>query len=345
MAENNFHDGLTVSSSPHLVTTLDTRKTMLCVLAALAPSAVMSAVFFGIYPVCLILGCMAFSAFCEYLYDRIVKLPNTVKDCSALVTGAILALTLPPTLPVWMAFIGCAVSIIIVKCLYGGLGKNIANPAIVGRIVLLLSFTTQMTTWQYTGFQRAAGIDGMTGPTPLGQLADGVFSSAPGLADLLLGNKGGSLGETCIIAILAGGIFLIAARIISPIIPCIYLGTVFVFAFIYYLAVPQEGAGALYMAVFHLLTGGAVFGAFFCATDYVTSPILKRGKVIYAIGCGFFTMVIRLFCSYPEGASFAILFMNIMTPLIDKYTTDSYYGVTKRAREEKKKAKEGEANG
>ena len=345
MAENSFHDGLTVSSSPHLVTTLDTKKTMMHVLAALAPSAVMAAVFFGIYPVCLILGCMAFCALCEYVYDRIMKLPNTVKDCSSLVTGAILALTLPPTLPIWMAFIGCAVSIIIVKCLYGGLGRNIANPAIVGRIVLLLSFTTQMTTWQYTGFQRNAGVDAITGATPLGLLSDGLFSQAPSLLQLFLGNRGGSLGETCIIAILIGGIFLIVTKIISPVIPCVYLGTVFIFALIYYLIVPQEGAGAFYMAVFHLLSGGAVFGAFFCATDYVTSPILKKGKIIYAIGCGFFTMVIRLFCSYPEGASFAILFMNIMTPLIDKYTIDGFYGITKRAKEEKKKAKEGEANG
>ncbi len=345
MAENNFHDGLTVSSSPHLVTTLDTSKTMIHVLIALIPSAVMSAVFWGIYPICLILGCMAFSAFCEYLYDRIMKLPNTVKDCSSLVTGAILALTLPPTLPIWMAFIGCAVSIIIVKCLYGGLGRNIANPAIVGRIVLLLSFTTQMTTWEYTGFQKIAGVDAMTGATPLGQLSDGVFSQAPGLVSLLWGNRGGSLGETCIIAILIGGIFLIVTKIISPVIPFVYLGTLFIFAFIYYLIVPVEGAGAFYMALFHLLSGGAVFGAFFCATDYVTSPILKKGKIIYAIGCGFFTMVIRLFCSYPEGASFAILFMNVMTPLIDKYTIDGFYGISKRAKEGKKKAKEEAANG
>ncbi|MCR5650160.1 MAG: RnfABCDGE type electron transport complex subunit D [Lachnospiraceae bacterium] len=345
MAENNFHDGLTVSSSPHLVTALDTQKTMLHVLTALIPSAVMSAVFWGVYPVCLILGCMAFSALSEYLYDRIMKLPNTTKDCSALVTGAILALTLPPSLPIWMAFIGCAVSIIIVKCLYGGLGRNIANPAIVGRIVLLLSFTTQMTTWKYTGFQRAAGVDGMTGATPLGQLFDGAFSSTPGLTELLLGNRGGSLGETCIIAILAGGIFLIVTKIISPVIPLVYLGTLFVFAFIYYLIVPEEGADAFYMAVFHLLSGGAVFGAFFCATDYVTSPVLKKGKIIYAAGCGFFTMVIRLFCSYPEGASFAILFMNIMTPLIDKYTIDGFYGISRRAKEEKKKAKEETGNG
>ncbi len=345
MAENNFHDNLTVSSSPHLVTVLDTRRTMMHVLIALLPSAIMSAVFWGIYPVCLILGCMAFSALCEYLYDRIMKIPNTVRDCSSLVTGAILALTLPPTLPIWMAFIGCAVSIIIVKCLYGGIGRNIANPAIVGRIVLLLSFTSQMTTWKYTGFQMKAGVDALTGATPLGLLADKAFESAPGLWQLFIGNKGGSLGETCIIAILIGGIFLIITKIISPVIPCVYLGTVFVFAFIYYLIVPVSGTSALYMAVFHLLTGGVVFGAFFCATDYVTSPIMKNGRIIYAIGCGFFTMVIRLFCSYPEGASFAILFMNIMTPLIDKYTIDSYYGITKRAREEKKKKKEGEVNG
>ena len=344
MQENSFHDNLTVSSSPHIVTTLDTRKTMLFVLTALAPSAVVSVVFFGLYPLCLILGCMVFSALCEYAYNRILHLDNTVKDCSALVTGAILALTLPPTLPLWMAFIGCFTAIVIVKCLYGGIGKNIANPAIVGRIVLLLSFTSQMTTWKYTNFQIAKGVDSVTGATPLGLLADGAFSSAPDLLNLLIGNKGGSIGEICIIAIIIGGIFLIAMKVISPVIPCVYMATVFIFAFIYYLIVPQEGAGAFYMALFHLLTGGVVFGAFFCATDYVTSPMLKTGRIIYAIGCGFFTMVIRLFCSYPEGASFAILFMNIMTPLIDKYTIDSHFGVLKKAREEKKKAKEAEAH-
>ena len=342
MQENSFHDNLTVSSSPHIVTSLDTRKTMFFVLAALAPSAIMSVVFFGLYSLCLILGCMVFSALCEYCYDRIMKLQNTVKDGSCLVTGAILALTLPPTLPLWMAFIGCFVAIVIVKCLYGGIGKNIANPAVVGRIVLLLSFTSQMTTGRITNFDPAKGVDSLTGATPLGLLSDGAFLQAPSLLQLLIGNKGGSLGETCIIAILMGGIFLIAMKVISPVIPCVYMATVFVFAFIYYLIVPQEGAGAFYMALFHLLTGGVAFGAFFCATDYVTSPMLKTGRIIYAIGCGFFTMVIRLFCSYPEGASFAILFMNIMTPLIDKYTIDSKFGVLKKAREEKKKAKEGE---
>ncbi len=345
MQENSYHDNLTVSSSPHIVTTLDTRKTMSFVLIALAPSAVMSVVFFGFSSVCLMLGCMVFSAGCEYLYDRLMHIENTTKDCSCLVTGAILALTLPPTLPIWIAFIGCFVAIVIVKCLYGGIGKNIANPAIVGRIVLLLSFTSQMTTWASTNSQRLKNVDSLTGATPLGLLSDGAFSSAPSLMTLLLGDRRGCLGETCIIAILIGGIFLIAMKVISPVIPCVYMATVFVFAFIYYLIVPQEGAGAFYMAVFHLFTGGVVFGAFFCATDYVTSPMLKTGRIIYAIGCGFFTMVIRLFCSYPEGASFAILFMNIMTPLIDKYTIDSHFGVLKKAREEKKKAKEGAANG
>ena len=348
MSENNYYDNLSVASSPHLVTTLDTRKTMLHVVCALIPSMIMSAVFFGIYPLCLIASCMAFSALLEYLYDKLMHLENTAKDCSCLVTGAILALTLPPTLPVWMALIGCFVSIVIVKCLYGGLGRNIANPAIVGRIVLLLSFTSQMTTWRYTNFQISKGVDAITGATPLGMLSDSGMDGIPSLLSLLIGNRGGSLGETCIIAILIGGIFLIAMKIISPVIPCVYLATVFVFSFIYYLAAPVPGYSAFYMAVFQLLTGGVVFGAFFCATDYVTSPVLKNGRIIYAIGCGFFTMVIRLFCSYPEGASFAILFMNIMTPLIDKYTIDSYYGISKRKREEKKKAKEakeGDANG
>lgn len=337
MSDMQFHDKLKVTSSPHLVSALDTRKTMICVLLAVAPSAVMGIVYFGFYSLILLAGCMAFSALCEYGYDRIMHLDNTARDCSCLVTGAILALTLPPTLPLWMAFVGCFVAIVIVKCLYGGIGRNIANPAIVGRIVLLLSFTSQMTTWRVTKFM-GAGTDAITGATPLGMLSESGMEGMPDLMALLLGNRGGSLGECCILAILLGGIFLIVKKIISPVIPVSYLSTVFLFSLIYYLIRPEAGYSAFYMALFHLLAGGVVFGAFFCATDYVTSPVLRNGRIIYGIGCGFFTMVIRLFCSYPEGASFAILFMNIMTPLIDRYTIDRYYGITN-------KKKEGEISG
>lgn len=339
MANNEFKSGLAVSSSPHLVTKLDTRRTMLYVCAALIPSIVMAIVYWGIGALVRIVLGAVFAVLAEAIYDKVMKKPDTTKDCSAVVTGLILALNLPANFPVWMEAIGCIVAIVIVKCLYGGIGKNIANPAIVGRIVLLLSFTSYMTSWPLTNFQKAAGVDAVTGATPLGQLSDGA-SELPSLVDLFVGNIGGAMGETCTIAILIGGLFLIWKKIISPIIPATFIATVFVFSFIYYAVTGGAGQyGAFGMAVYEILAGGVFFGAFFCATDYVTSPIMDRGKIIYGIGCGFFTMIIRLFASYPEGVSFAILFMNIVTPLIDRFVIRQYYGIAKAEKTAKKEAK------
>ena len=339
-----FKSNLSVSSSPHLVTKLDTKKTMQYVVLALVPAIVMATVYFGIGALLRVVLGGVFCWASEYLYDKVMKKKDTTGDCSFAVTGVILALNLPANFPIWMEAIGCVVAIVIVKCLYGGLGKNIANPAIVGRIVLLLSFTSYMTSWPLTTFQKAAaGVDAVTGATPLGELSDGA-AVLPSLTDMLIGNIGGAMGETCTIAILLGGAFLIWKKIISPIIPMTYIGTVFVFSLIYYACVGGAGQyGALGMAVFEVLAGGVCFGAFFCATDYVTSPIMDRGKYIYAIGCGLFTMIIRLFASYPEGASFAILFMNVMTPLIDRFVIRQYYGVAKKEKEEKKAQKQAEA--
>ncbi len=339
-----FKSNLSVSSSPHLVTKLDTKKTMQYVVLALVPAIVMATVYFGIGALLRVVLGGVFCWASEYLYDKVMKKKDTTGDCSFAVTGVILALNLPANFPIWMEAIGCVVAIVIVKCLYGGLGKNIANPAIVGRIVLLLSFTSYMTSWPLTTFQKAAaGVDAVTGATPLGELSDGA-AVLPSLTDMLIGNIGGAMGETCTIAILLGGAFLIWKKIISPIIPLTYIGTVFVFSLIYYACVGGAGQyGALGMAVFEVLAGGVCFGAFFCATDYVTSPIMDRGKYIYAIGCGLFTMIIRLFASYPEGASFAILFMNVMTPLIDRFVIRQYYGVAKKEKEEKKAQKQAEA--
>ncbi len=339
-----FKSNLSVSSSPHLVTKLDTRKTMQYVVLALVPAIVMATVYFGFGALLRVVLGGVFCWASEYLYNKVMKKKDTTGDCSFAVTGVILALNLPASFPIWMEAIGCVVAIVIVKCLYGGIGKNIANPAIVGRIVLLLSFTSYMTTWPLTTFQKAAaGVDAVTGATPLGQLSDGA-AVLPSLTDMLLGNIGGAMGETCTIAVVLGGAFLIWKKIISPIIPLTYIGTVFVFSLIYYACVGGAGQyGALGMAVFEVLAGGVCFGAFFCATDYVTSPIMDRGKYIYAVGCGLFTMIIRLFASYPEGASFAILLMNVLTPLIDRFVIRQYYGVAKKEKEEKKAQKEAQA--
>ena len=332
-----YYDNLAVASSPHLVTALDTQKTMMWVLIALIPSFIASVFYFGAGAVILTVVCAACSMFFEWGYERLLGKKVTVKDLSACVTGVILAMNLPANLPVWMAVIGCFVAIVIVKQLYGGLGRNFANPAIVGRIVLLLSFTSYMTTWPVTRLNQTA--DALTGATPLGLLADGALAEAPSLKDMFLGNSGGAMGETCTIAILIGLVILIAKKIISPIIPCFYIGTVFVFSLIYY-SVTGGDYSALHMALFHTLAGGVVFGATFCATDYVTSPIMKYAKVAYGIGCGLVTMIIRLFCAYPEGASFAILFMNVMTPLLDMVAQNYFYGIGAAEKAAKKAAKE-----
>ena len=342
MASNTkYYDNLTVSNSPHLVTSLDTTKTMLFVVAALCPAAVMSIVYFGVPAVVLIAVCMAACAFFEWAYEKILNKPVTVRDGSALVTGLILALNLPANLtrlesiqypifmPILIAIIGSFVAIVIVKQLFGGMGRNFANPAIVGRITLFLSFTSFMSCWPTTNFQK---IDAVTSATPLGYLADGSLAYAPSLKDMFLGNIGGAMGETCALAILIGAIFLIAKKIISPIIPVCFVATVLIFALVYYAVIGggPDGQSALYMAAFHIFAGGVMFGAVFCATDYVTSPIMPLGKVLFGIGCGLVTMIIRLFCSYPEGVSFAILFMNIMTPLINNFAEDQFYGISKR---------------
>ena len=219
-----YYDNLAVASSPHLVTALDTQKTMMWVLIALIPSFIASVFYFGLGAVILTAVCAASSALFEWGYERLLGKKVTVKDLSACVTGVILAMNLPANLPVWMAVIGCFTAIVIVKQLYGGLGRNFANPAIVGRIVLLLSFTSYMTTWPVTRLNQTA--DALTGATPLGLLADGALAQAPSLKDMLIGNIGGAMGETCTIAVLIGLIILIAKKIISPIIPVCYMGTV-----------------------------------------------------------------------------------------------------------------------
>ena len=332
-----YYDNLAVASSPHLVTSLDTQKTMMWVLIALIPSFIASVFYFGAGAVVLTVVCAAASMFFEWGYERLMGKKVTVRDLSACVTGVILAMNLPANLPVWMAVIGCFTAIVIVKQLYGGLGRNFANPAIVGRIVLLLSFTSQMTTWPATRLNAAP--DAMTCATPLGLLADNALAQSPSLRDMFLGNIGGAMGETCTIAVLIGLVILIWKKIISPIIPVCYIGTVFIFSLIYY-AVAGGDYSALHMALFHVLAGGVVFGATFCATDYVTSPIMKYAKIAYGIGCGLVTVIIRLFCAYPEGASFAILFMNVMSPLLDMIAQNYFYGIGAAEKAAKKAAKE-----
>lgn len=313
--ENKIHDNLIVSSAPHFVSEMDTSRIMGAVILALVPAFLVSTYVFGFRVITLTLVCVAACVAFEYLFNKMTHKNQTIGDLSAVLTGVLLAFNVPSNLSYIIAIIGCFVAIVIVKCLFGGLGQNLANPAITARIVLLVSFTTQMTTWPLPRSLQTA--DAVTGPTPLGVLAEGGVM--PSTADAMLGLIGGCVGEISAVALLLGGIFLIWRGIISPITPLCFIATVAIFA----VAAGQD-------PIFHIVAGGVMLGAFFMATDYATTPILPLGKVIFGIGCGFLTMVIRLFGSYPEGVSFAILIMNIVTPHINTFCENRLYGGDKK---------------
>lgn len=324
--DKKYYDNLIVSASPHLVTAMDTQKTMLMVLIALLPSLCVSTYVFGLRVVILTAVCIVASMFFEWGWNKLMKRPQTVTDLSAALTGTLIAFNVPSSLPYWIAIIGCFVAIVVVKQLFGGIGKNIANPAITARIVLFISFATEMTTWPLPRMCQTA--DAVTGATPLGILAEGNPINLPSNMEMFLGYIGGSMGEVSAVALLIGGLFLVWKKIISPIIPCCFIGTVFVFSLIYYSA--TGSADALQMAIFHILAGGVMLGAIFMATDYVTSPLLPGAKVVFGIGCGVITMLIRLFGQYPEGVSFSILIMNCLTPHIDNFFQKRMYGGAKK---------------
>lgn len=316
---------LIINSSPHFRAKATTTTVMRDVLIALAPSLLAAVFYFGFRALVLAAVCVAGCMLFEYLYRRVLRLPGASGDLSAAVTGLLLALNLPSGLPLWMALIGSFVAIVVVKQLFGGLGRNIANPALVARIVLLVSFASFMTTWPTPGgmFQAgadvvagASGVDAMAGATPL--MVSDPMSKITYL-DLFLGRAGGSMGETCKLALLLGGVYLVARRVITATIPLTYLATVGLLSF-------ALGGDPL----FHLLSGGLMLGAVFMATDYVTSPTTERGKFIFALGCGILTVVFRFYSSYPEGVSFAILIMNLVTPHIDNLTRIKAFGGVKK---------------
>lgn len=305
---------LIVSTSPHTKHKDTTRSIMLDVIIALVPAFLVALYVFGMRSALVVGTSVASCVISEYVFRKIAKRSNTISDLSAVVTGIILAYNLPVTMPLWMVAIGGFVAIFIVKQMFGGLGHNFINPAIGARIVLFVSFATAMTTW---AVPFSTGADIVTGATPLGLLAEGS-SALPAYKDLFLGTVGGCLGEVSAAALLLGGIYLVIKKVISPIIPVAFIGTVFVFTF------------ALgYDPVYQILSGGLMLGAIFMATDYVTSPITNTGKIIFGIGCGFITTVIRIFGSYPEGVSFAIILMNIVTPLIESATLTHPFGGNK----------------
>jgi electron transport complex protein RnfD len=317
MKDKYLHGNLIVSGSPHTHDAVNTTKIMAQVLIGLFPAFAASVWFFGARAIFLTAVCICACIIFEYLFERIVKRPNTTGDLSAVVTGALLAFNLPVTLPYPIAIIGCFVAIVIVKQLFGGIGHNFANPAITARIVLFISFAPQMTTWA-TPARIFSAVDAVSSATPLGILAEGDRAELPSNLEMFLGNIGGSMGETSALALLIGGLFLISRKIISPAIPVTFIGTVAVFA----LLIGED-------PMFHVCAGGVMIGAFFMATDYATSPLMLSGKIIFGVGCGFLTMMIRMFASYPEGVSFAILIMNLFVPHIDKLSVRLLYKTRK----------------
>lgn len=318
---------LLVSPSPHIHSGDSIEKNMYGVLIALIPAFICSVIFFGMGAIIVTLTSVAACLLFEYLIQKyLLRRQPTICDGSALITGVLLAFNVPSNLPVWIILIGALVAIGIGKMSFGGLGCNIFNPALVGRVFLLISFPVQMTTWPLAQGFAGSYTDAQTGATPLALLKEAAKSGQSvtevlsdngfiSYQDMLIGNMGGSLGEVAAIALLLGFAYMLLRKIITWHIPVAIFATVAVFTGILHLCDPSQFASPL----FHLLTGGMMLGAIFMATDYVTSPMSHRGMIIFGIGIGILTVVIRVFGAYPEGMSFAILIMNAFTPLINRY--------------------------
>ena len=305
---------LNVSSSPHVRDNSSTFRIMLDVCIALLPACVFGVVNFGVRALWVLLVSVASCVLSEFLFEKILKKPNTIGDLSAVVTGLLLGMNLPSTIPLWMAALGGVFAIVIVKQLFGGLGQNFMNPALGARCFLLISFAGRMTTFTY---------DGVTGATPLAILKTEGLSSV-NVMDMFIGNIGGVIGETSVIALLVGALYLFIRRVITPLIPVVYVG---VFA-IFILLFGGQGFDLKFLAA-HICGGGLMLGALFMATDYVTSPVTNLGKVIYAAILGILTGLFRVFGNAAEGVSYAIIFTNLLVPIIEKFTVPRAFGVKK----------------
>ena len=304
---------LSVSSSPHIRSGATTTKIMGTVIIALMPALVASVIIFGPRALLVTAVTVAAAVLFEFAWCHLRHQPDSIQDLSAVVTGLLLAFNVPSTIPLWMPVVGAFVSIVIVKELFGGIGRNFANPAIVGRMVLAVSFTSRMTAFPFPN--TLSGVDALTSATPLAAAGNGA--QLPYL-DLLLGTHGGVLGETCSLALIIGGVFLIAVGTIKATIPVTYLATVAVFSLL-----------CGYDPIYQLLSGGLILGAFFMATDYVTSPTTEKGKLVFGIGLGVITCLIRFFGTMNEGVSFAILLMNLLVPYIEVNTRQDKLGIAK----------------
>ena len=304
---------LTVSAAPHIHSGASTNRIMLDVILALLPATAASVVIFGLKSLVVILSCVLTAVVAEALFNIVCKRKQTVGDLSAVVTGLLLALNLGTNVPAWQCVIGTLFAILCVKCLFGGLGCNFANPAITGRVFMLVAFSA------VAGGANPTIVDITTSATPLEQLAKGA--EVPSLLDMFLGLHGGAIGETCALALLVGFAYLLWRKVIRWHIPVIFTATVFVLYLVF--------TGDVEMALYQVLAGGLLIGAIFMATDYVTSPVNTRGRIVFAIGCGIITFVVRYWCAYPEGVSFSILCMNILTPYIEKLTAKEPLGGVK----------------
>lgn len=321
-----------ITSSPHIKSKEDTKSIMLDVLLALIPSLAASTYVFGLRAILMtavsIIACMVFEA----IYDKIVGKENTVTDLSAAVTGVLLAFVCPVTLPYWMLIIGDGIAIIFAKCIFGGLGKNFINPALAGRAFLLASWPVAMTTWVaargHVGLGSTADV--VSAATPMAILKGSAEGDLPSVMSVFLGVTGGSMGEVSAVLLLVGGIYLLVRKVITIHIPASYILTVAVLAAIF----PAEGYGHLEYMLYAIFGGGLMLGAIFMATDYSTTPVSKKGQIVFGIGCGLLTTMIRFFGGYPEGVCYSILLMNTTVWLIDKYTRPTKFGAPAKQKKE-----------
>ena len=327
MAQMKYYYELTISSSPHVHSPVTTQTIMRDVLIALAPALIGSVYFFGLRALTVTMVSAIAAFFFEKLYCYLMKQNDKTYDLSCIVTGVLLAFVCPPTIPYWMIIVGDAFAIILVKMLFGGIGKNIVNPALAGR-AFMFSWPVAMSTWVKVGFENAANplnaADAVTAATPLANMHQGLLPEAS-VMDAFLGNVGGCIGETSALLLLIGFAYLLYRKVITARIPLAYIGTVAVLSFLF----PLGNDRFVWMA-YQLFTGGLMLGAIFMATDYVTSPLTKLGQTVYGIGCGVLTIMIRYFGGYNEGVSYAILIMNCCVVLLDRIGRPVKFGAPKK---------------
>lgn len=326
---DNENINLTISCSPHVHAPDDTRSIMLDVVIALIPAMIAAVYFFGLRALMVMAVSVVASVAFEWLYRKLLKKDCTVGDCSAVVTGILLALVCPVTIPYWTIIIGDFFAIVVVKQLFGGIGCNFLNPALAGR-AFLFSYPVLMSTWTKVGAQLSvfgSNADAVTAATPMASLHQGMLPGES-LLDCFIGSVGGSMGETSALLLLAGFVYLLVRKVISARIPLAYIATVALWAFLF----PQGNGRVVWMG-YQVLSGGLMLGAIFMATDYATSPVTKAGQIIYGIGCGVITMAIRYFGAYAEGVSYAILIMNVTVFLLDKVGVPKRFGYVKPKKE------------